>query len=346
MIPESIKKAYGFDASFQIHPLGSGHIHKTYLVTGSSQQYVLQRINHFVFKQPDVITQNIKRADAFLKQHHPEYLFLSIVQSKDGKDLVYDPEGWPWRLFPFIERTLTVDAISSPEEAYEAARGFARLTRNLDGCNMNEFAPTIERFHDLGWRYEQFESALSTATSDRLKQAEHAIKISKEFSFLADEYKALTSTGKLKLRLTHNDTKINNILFDSQTRKAVCVIDLDTLMPGYFIYDLGDMIRTFVSPVSEEENDLSRIEVRREVYESLLRGYMIEMNDVLTEDEKSAVSFSGLMMTYIMALRFLTDFLNGDVYYITSYAGQNLNRSRNQLRLLELLRAFQKNEAQ
>jgi hypothetical protein len=106
------------------------------------------------------------------------------------------------------------------------------------------------------------------------------------------------------------------------------------------------MIRTFVSPVSEEENDLSRIEVRREVYESLLRGYMIEMNDVLTEDEKSAVSFSGLMMTYIMALRFLTDFLNGDVYYITSYAGQNLNRSRNQLRLLELLRAFQKNEAQ
>lgn len=342
MIPECIAKAYGFDNSYQIQPLGSGHIHKTFLVTGLTEQYVLQRINHFVFKQPAVITQNIKRADAYLKQHHPEYLFLSIIQSNDGKDLVYDEEGWPWRLFPFIEGTLTIDAINTPDEAYEAARGFALLTHNLDGCDMVEFAPTIEKFHDLGWRYQQFESALASASSDRVKQAHDAIENAKRFSFLTDEYRALTSTGKLKLRLTHNDTKINNILFDSQTRKAVCVIDLDTLMPGYFIYDLGDMIRTFVSPVSEEETDLSRIEVREEVYEALIQGYMSEMNDVLTEEEKIAVSFSGLMMTYIMALRFLTDFLNGDVYYITTYAGQNLNRSRNQLRLLELLYAFQK----
>jgi Ser/Thr protein kinase RdoA (MazF antagonist) len=137
----------------------------------------------------------------------------------------------------------------------------------------------------------------------------------------------------------HNDTKVNNILFSSTTQKAACAIDLDTLMPGYFIYDLGDMVRTFVSPVSEEEKDTSKIQFRKNIYDALLRGYLSEMNDVLTNDEKKSIPFSGLMMTYIMALRMLADFLRGNTYYHITYPEQNLVRSRNQLHLLGLIRA-------
>jgi len=148
----------------------------------------------------------------------------------------------------------------------------------------------------------------------------------------------LIQSGKLKLRVVHNDTKINNILFDTRSNKAVAVIDLDTLMPGYFIYDLGDIVRTFVSPVSEEETDLTKVAFRFPFYQKLLEGYLSEMDDCLTDDEKKAIPFAGLMMTYIMAIRFLADYLNGDIYYNTEYPGQNLVRASNQLRLLALIK--------
>ena len=139
------------------------------------------------------------------------------------------------------------------------------------------------------------------------------------------------------MRIVHNDTKINNILFDGITGQTICAIDLDTLMPGYFIYDLGDMVRTFVSPVSEEEKNLEKIVFRKNIYDSLMKGYLSQMNDVMSHEEKQAIPFSGLMMTYIMALRFLADYLNGDVYYHTTYPGQNLVRAKNQFRFLEVL---------
>ena len=151
------------------------------------------------------------------------------------------------------------------------------------------------------------------------------------------KYDNLIQSGALKLRIVHNDTKINNILFDSITGQTICAIDLDTLMPGYFIYDLGDMVRTFVSPVSEEEKDVTKISFRKDIYDALTNGYLSQMNDVMSAEEKSAIPFSGLMMTYIMALRFLADYLNGDVYYHTVYPGQNLVRAKNQFRLLQVL---------
>ena len=193
------------------------------------------------------------------------------------------------------------------------------------------------KFHDLTWRYEQFHTALAQAQSERKELAFNAIDNCLRFSHLVKTYTALINENALKPRITHNDTKINNILFDTETKKAVCVIDLDTLMPGYFIYDLGDMVRTFVSPVSEEEMDLSKITFREDIYQALLRGYLSEMAGELSEQEMKSIPFSGLMMTYIMALRFLADYLNGDVYYTTKYEGQNLVRAVNQLSLLEKL---------
>lgn len=334
---QSILNAYGLrSGNFSIRRLTAGHIHETYKLEGTPG-FILQRINKNVFTKPDVIASNLRAAANHLDKYHPGYLFLSAVKTADGFEMVYDHEDFPWRLFPYIENTFTVDAVRNESEAFQAASKFAEFARNLNGADLSQFKPTIERFHDLSWRFEQFETALQNASPDRLQLAKETIIKAKNFAGLVSQYEKLIQDGSLTLRIMHNDTKINNILFNADTLKAVCVIDLDTLMPGYFIYDLGDMIRTFVSPVSEEEKDLTKVIFRKEIYNALVDGYLSKMEDLLNTAEKSSVAFGGMMMTYIMALRMLTDFLNRDTYYHTTYPGQNLVRSKNQFRLLETL---------
>lgn len=337
-IPEEILQAYNFDKlQVKIAPLGAGHINQTFKVIQGSACYVLQRINKLVFIKPEYIAENIRLVANHLDKNFPDYYFLKPVLSASGNDIEFDRDNHPWRLFPFVENGVTKEMLTSELEAFEAARGFAALIQRLSTCSLENIKPTIERFHDLTWRVEQFRESISMAEQSRLETAAEAIADANRFSFLADEYKTLINSGDLQLRITHNDTKINNILFDKESDKARCVIDLDTLMPGYFIYDLGDLIRTCVSPVSEEETDLSKIVFRKNFYDAVVSGYLIEMGEALTKKELNAVSFSGLMMTYIMALRFLTDYLKGDVYYSVRYDGQNLNRAKNQFKLLQLL---------
>lgn len=336
MVPESVLLAFGLTSSAVVSPIGSGHIHQTFLVEGT-KKYVLQRINKNVFTDPEAIATNNRIAADYLAQHHPEYLFLTALRDRDGNELVYATDGFPWRLYPLIENTITVDFLTSAQEAYEAAVGFGRLTKNLNDIDCNLFKPTLDRFQDLGWRYEQFEEALANATPEIKAQAEEQIAQATSFYFLVEEYQSLIASGSLKERIVHNDTKINNILFDKTTRNAVCVIDLDTLMPGYFIYDLGDMVRTCVSPVSEEDKDLSKITFRKEIYDALLKGYLDEMKDTMSAEEIKAIPFAGKMMTYIMAIRFLADFLRGNTYYHITYPDQNLVRASNQLTLLSIL---------
>lgn len=330
----------GFGLSFsndQIKPLGNGHINQTFLLDGPVK-FVLQRINTKVFTQPEIIASNLSHAAQFLNKNFPSYLFLTATKTKSGDDMMFDEGGHPWRLFPYISNTITLESVSTPEEAFEAARGFAALTKRLDKVDLRKFYPTIDRFQDLTWRFEQLQDAIRNAGEERKLEAEPAIEQALSFQYLVDEYVHLIQSGRLKLRVVHNDTKINNILFDTRSNKATAVIDLDTLMPGYFIYDLGDMVRTFVSPVSEEEQDLSRVTFRFPFYQKLIEGYLSEMGDCLDDDEKKAIPFAGMMMTYIMAIRFLADYLNGDIYYHTEYAGQNLVRANNQLRLLALIK--------
>lgn len=336
MVPESVLQAYGLTASAVVKPIGSGHINQTFLVEDKNK-YVLQRININVFKQPEIIATNNRIAADYLAQHYPDYLFLTALRDCNGNDLVYAPDGFPWRLYPLIENTFTVDVLTSTGEAFEAAVGFARLAKNLNNIDIKLFKPTLERFQDLSWRWEQFEEALAHAKPEIVAQAVEQVEQAKSFHFLVDEYKSLIASGSLKERVTHNDTKINNILFDKNSRKAICVIDLDTLMPGYFIYDLGDMVRTCVSPVSEEEKDITRIAFRREMYNALVEGYLSEMKNMMSEEELKAIPFAGKMMTYIMALRFLADFLRGNTYYHINYSDQNLVRARNQLTFLAIL---------
>ncbi|HTH57869.1 MAG TPA: aminoglycoside phosphotransferase family protein [Cyclobacteriaceae bacterium] len=333
-LPEDILKHFGIDGVCS--PLGSGHIHKTFKVSGK-KNFVLQRVNKNVFTKPEIIASNNRIAFEFFQKKHPEYTFPQPRPTKKGDDLHYDDDGFPWRVFPLIENTFTIDEVSSEQDAFEAAKGFGSLTKNLQGVDVSLFQPTLERFHDLAWRYEQFEDALRKAKSETMATCENEIAQAKSFEFLAKEYTELIKKNQLVLSVMHNDTKVNNILFDLGSRKAVCAIDLDTLMPGYFIYDLGDMVRTFVSPVSEEEKDISKVQFRKNIYDSLLKGYLSEMEKILTPDEKKSIPFAGKMMTYIMALRMLADFLRGNTYYQITYPTQNLVRARNQFRLLELI---------
>lgn len=331
---EEILPHFGIDGICA--PLGSGHIHKTFKVSGQ-KNFVLQRVNKNIFTQPEIIASNNRIAFEFLKRKHPDFVFPRSLSGKNGKDLYYDQEGYPWRIVPMIENTFTIEEVSSEQDAFEAAKGFGSLTKNLDGVDVNLFKPTLERFHDLGWRYQQFDDALKKAKPETIDGCEKEIAQAKAFAYLVKEYGQLISSGSLVIRVMHNDTKINNILFDTHSRKAVCAIDLDTLMPGYFIYDLGDMVRTFVSPVNEEGKDIAKIRFRKNIYHALVDGYLSEMRDVLTDDEKKSIPFAGKMMTYIMALRMLADFLRGNTYYHITYPEQNLVRARNQFQLLELI---------
>ena len=333
----AILESFGLNPlDFLVERIGTGHIHDTYKLTGD-KKYILQRVNKNVFKEPNIIASNLRLASDYLKKNFPHYSFLSCIPSLNKTDMVYDGDGFPWRLFQYLENTITVDKVETAHEAFSAASEFAKLTGHLDKIDVADFKETIPHFHDLNLRYRQFETAVSQAPKERIENAMPWVKACKRFHHLAETYHSLISNGSLRLRITHNDTKINNVLYDTISRKAVSVIDLDTLMPGYFIYDLGDMVRTYVCPVSEEERDYSKILFRKEFYDALLEGYLSQMESVMSAKEKAAISFAGKMMTYIMALRFLTDYLNGDVYYHTDYPGQNLVRAGNQLRLLEVL---------
>ncbi len=335
-IPEQIFKSFGLSPGLTTSRIGSGHINYTFKI-GGEPSFILQRINKNVFKEPEVIAKNIRHAANYLREHHPHFIFMANLHTLDGKEMAYDDEGFPWRLYPLIDHSFTIDQLETDEQAFEAAKAFGKLCQNLDGCDVNHFKPVIKGFQDLSLRYQQFEDALASTSKEKLIEANESILSAKQFSFLVKKYEDLIQSGALKLRIVHNDTKINNILFDGITGQTICAIDLDTLMPGYFIYDLGDMVRTFVSPISEEEKNLEKIVFRKNIYDSLMKGYLSQMNDVMSHEEKQAIPFSGLMMTYIMALRFLADYLNGDVYYHTTYPGQNLVRAKNQFRFLEVL---------
>jgi thiamine kinase-like enzyme len=241
-----------------------------------------------------------------------------------------------FRMFPFVENSHSKDVVETPAQAYEAARQFGKFTRLLADFDVSQLNTTIPQFHDLNLRYQQFLNACANGNPQRIASAK---KLSEKLLAKADiveNYQKIVKNPAFKLRVTHHDTKISNVLF-GKNDKALCVIDLDTLMPGYFISDLGDMMRTYLSPVSEEEGNFSKIVVRKAFYDAIIQGYYSEMKDILTEVEKQHLDYAGQFMIYMQALRFLTDYLNDDVYYGARYPEQNVVRAENQIVLLERL---------
>jgi len=226
-----------------------------------------------------------------------------------------------------------MNVISGEKEAFEAARQFGRFTHLLKDFDISKLEYTLTDFHNLKLRFDQFKTAYQNANKERLDKAFEEIKEVYEYYYILQTYNQLIENNEIPLRVIHHDTKISNVLFDDK-QNGLCVIDLDTIMPGYYLSDVGDMMRTYLSPANEEEADLSKIYIRENIFSAIYKGYMSEMGDVLSEAEKRNFIFSGKMMIYMQAIRFLTDFLNNDVYYGTGYPGHNLARAKNQFKLL------------
>jgi Ser/Thr protein kinase RdoA (MazF antagonist) len=330
---ENYLKLYGYEPkTCNIKNFGNGLINNTWKITDNStgKSYIFQRINDAIFKHPEDIAFNIRSIDQYLKQNYSDYLFIGPLPTLDGRDLIRSEEGY-FRLFDFVPDSHSIDIVSSTEQAYEAAHQFGLFTSNLHGFNASELRITLPDFHNLPLRFHQFQEAINIGNKERIKKAASEIKFLTENQFIADISNDLS---KLPIHVIHHDTKISNVLFDDND-KGLCVIDLDTVMPGKFVSDLGDMMRTYLSPANEEEADFDKIEVRIDYFEAILKGYLNRMKNILTPDEKKYIVYSGQYMIYMQALRFMTDYFNDDAYYGSRYEGHNFIRGCNQIALLK-----------
>lgn len=317
----------------QCRPLHQGLINKTYVVETAQGDYILQTINHAVFKDPSAIDQNINTIGAYLKLNSPDYLYTHLVPNKNGNTLI-EWEGSYFRSFHKING-YALSVLENANQVEEAAKQFGEFTHQLRNFKADDLKNTLIDFHNLSLRFQQFKKALIQGNPHRIESSKEAISFLLNNQSITDKYEHFIEHPDVQKRVTHHDTKISNVLFNDHG-KAICVIDLDTTMAGYFISDVGDMCRTCLCTVSEEEQDLNKIEVKADRWEGLQKGYLHHMQYELSTFEKDHFFYSGQFMIYMQALRFLTDHLQNDIYYGTRYENHNYNRALNQIRLLEV----------
>lgn len=314
-------------------PLHQGLINQTYVVTTTDGcEYILQTINHKIFNHPSAIDYNIHCISAYLVKHGIDYLFTHLIPNKLGQTLLF-VDGVYYRAFRKINAS-AYSVLTNCHQAKEAATQFANFTHVLAGFDTDQLQITIPDFHNLSLRFHQFNVALKDGNQNRIQQANASIQYLLDQRLLVEKFEQFISHPDSHLRVTHHDTKISNVLFD-ETDRAICVIDLDTVMAGYFISDVGDMCRTYLCDVSEEESNLSLVKIDLKRFEAIKEGYLSHMQSHLSRYEMDHFNFSGQFMIYMQALRFLTDYLNGDVYYGSKYEGQNYVRALNQIQLLK-----------
>ena len=324
-------------------PFGNGHINHTFLVriAGSGQQYILQRINSYVFRRPRDVMENIRLVTDYLQEEirkeggDPERETLRLVPARSGEGWAEDAEGETWRVFLFVPDTESPQLPDDLNVLEECGKAFGRFTRRLKGFPAASLHETIPGFHDTPARLRQLEAAAERDACGRLKDvaAEMAFARARaaETRILADALAA----GKLPLRVTHNDTKINNVLLDRKTGKAVCVADLDTVMPGLLAYDFGDAVRAGACSAEEDERNLSLVRLELPKYRAFAKGFLSELQGELQPEELLSLEAGARLMTLENGLRFLADHLSGDVYFRIHRPGQNLDRARAQFALLE-----------
>lgn len=342
---QSIFDQFEHKFNFQSYSeLTSGHINDTFLIlTDASEHYVLQCINHKIFKNvPELISNKVIVSNHLLQKLDylsPEEIgkkVLCFVKAKNSENFYYTDGITYWSLMPYIEKGRTYEIVTNNKIAYEGGKlmgEFLKLTADLDASKLVEVIPN---FHDMSFRLQQYKLALQSARVDRLRKAELYINwVSK----LRDEMQILQhlkETGRIPIRVTHNDTKISNMLFD-ENNMGMGVLDTDTVMPGIVHYDFGDAIRTVCNTATEDETDLSKVEFNLKFYTSYTQGFLNEMGEVLTPVEIEYLPLAAKTMIFIIALRFLTDYLNNDVYFKTRYSEHNLDRTKNQYKLIQSL---------
>ncbi|MGQ9673389.1 MAG: phosphotransferase enzyme family protein [Candidatus Aminicenantales bacterium] len=323
-----------------------GHINDTFLIEARTRQrdthFIFQRINHLVFPDPERLMANFQKITQHLRAklekmpgRDPDRETLNLVPSRSGRSYHRTPQGEYWRAYRFVGNAHIINVATRPEQASEAGRafgGFQRLLADLPASTLHE---TIPFFHHTPRRLARFKEVLATDPHRRAAQAEDAIAFVLERTGMVGVVTDGLDAGRLPLRVTHNDTKINNVLFDNETGKAICVIDLDTTMPGSILYDFGDMVRTTTCRTEEDEPDISKVKMEMDLFSALVEGYLQEAGEFLTEEEIGLLAFSGRLITFTIGLRFLTDFLAGDVYFRTNRSGQNLDRARVQFALIQ-----------
>lgn len=320
-----------------IEQLGDGHINSTYRVDfnigGVSESVVLQQVNRNIFPEPAKIAENIKVVAGHLQQRNYRYEILEI------KSDYLDNVGHYWRIFPLFTDCVSFLTCSDIYKAEESARAFGHHFYCLSDLDVDKLHTIIPDFHNAYRRWEQFEFAIFNADVKRRDVAQQAIAFYTENRYLIDFYTELIV--QLPLRTTHNDTKISNLLFNKFGDKPSVIIDLDTLQPGTVLSEFGDMVRSYCPSHSEEETNFELINFRSDIFQALKNGFLAETESVLTAAEKLSLDHAGAITIFVQGIRFLTDYLNGDVYYRCSYEGQNLQRALNQKRLLEKLMQWQ-----
>jgi Ser/Thr protein kinase RdoA (MazF antagonist) len=332
---QSILHTFSIHESYTIEKISVGLINETYkLTTIYDETYILQKVNDVIFKNPFAIEENIRLFADFFSTNYPNYLFTTPITLLNGKQLLHvENEGY-FRLFNFVKNSKSYNVVSTAEQAFKAAAQFGKFTKLLSNIDIGKIQTTLPNFHNLQLRFTQFEICLQNGNTERIAEAKTEIEFLLAQKNIVETYNSIIINPNFKLRVTHHDTKISNVLFDKND-VALCVIDLDTVMPGYFISDVGDMMRTYICPVSEEENDFSKIYIRKDFYDAIIKGYLSEMQEELTLEEKKHFHYAGEFAIYMQAVRFLTDYINDDVYYGSSYEKQNFNRAKNQIVLLK-----------
>lgn len=325
-----ILKNYFQDISdYKISTFGSGLIHRTFFLQHSKGNFILQKINHQVFKNPEIVMQNIQRVGDFLLEKKYPKEVLKILPTLDGKLLLHSNEDEYWRCFYFINDTQYFSKAISKKQVYDTGKNFGEFLFFLKDFPIEWITPSIPNFHNPSFRLQQLENAIPKNLVNRVHKASNEIKKIKDFQPIIDHWETL----KFPTRVVHADPKINNLLFDNN-ENVVAVIDWDTIMPGNILFDFGDLVRTMACTENEESTDFYKVKIDIEFYQNLKIGFLEMTNDWLTDLEKEHLELGVTMIIIEQAIRFLTDFINGDIYYKTTYSSQNLDRAKNQLALL------------
>ena len=327
-------------------PFTGGHINDSHLLTYQRERqtvrFLLQRINDAVFPKPALVMDNIQRVTAHIARALASQgvrdigrRVLTLVPTHAGEPCYRDAEGSYWRLYPFIESTRVHQTVETAERAERAGRAFGTFQRLLADLPDPRLHETITGFHNTSLRFEALERAVQADACNRAAAAKAEIEFAARHRVLASVLLDLQQRNEIPERVVHNDAKISNVLFDQTTGAALCVTDLDTVMPGLALYDFGDMVRSMTCAAAEDETDLSKVEVQMPLFEALARGYLETAGAFLTPAERRQLVFAGKLITLEQGVRFLTDFLNGDTYYKTRRPGHNLDRCRTQFKLVE-----------
>ncbi len=329
----------------EVVPYGNGHINETYRVTTPQGRFILQMISSYVFPRPAEVMENIELVTDYLKEQilaeggDPARETLSLVKTHDGAAFVLDDDGQYWRMYPFIENTISRDLPDTPELFELSGEAFGKFQRQLKDFPAQKLHEVIHDFHNTPARYQQLEDAIARDACGRVKDVQPEIDFCRARKEETGALLEAVQKGEIPLRVTHNDTKLNNVLLDAATGRGICVIDLDTVMPGAAAYDFGDSIRFGANTAAEDEQDLSLVRLSLPMFEAFTKGYLKEMGSALNAKELELLPMGAKLMTLENGMRFLADHLNGDKYFHIRRENHNLDRARTQIALIKEMEA-------